>query len=997
MGDGDKPTLNAESPLASNGQRLDAGMQLDFQGQKSDSAHPTALNGQPLDSVHPLPLNGQSLDLARPLSLNGQSMDSTAQFRAEAYTPQSEHRSYLETGVNAVTSHLISDTKLREEVNHYASGFFTTASLFTGGKIGIVGTALTYGLAQARPDSTFSEQAQDFTLGALKGEAIKGAYSLVGGKMNFAPTKGIMMGLTSRGADAVFQRDLFTDPSKAGERLKSEVINPQTWLYDAAVWTVGEGLFSGINKMSKGTLAQNRFASGMVMGGSFGMINGGASEIQRQQSAGESFDLGKVVERGLIQGGVDSIAARAGMGISSGSHGADRSNSVSDTTPRAPGNGSSTAANDANGRPAADKAVNVSVSDGNGRSSLESRIDPTLPSKGVNISVSDGPAPAAAGDKSVAKAVNVESATRNAQNGTEGTVTVSGQGPTSIGEKLIDQPLSLQEKLRRINQAMGEAHIPESAKIDASHLGRPMAERFQPTPAPTVIDVTGEKLSLAEQQHPISFWRKLLYAAPFAIHSGKTTISLMAPLMIGDAAHPDDPVHAEAWKEFDKQLVEAKKLNVDAISTDVWWGVIEQTEGKFNWQYYDKLSDRITKAGLKWVPILSLHQCGGNVGDDVTVPVPEWIWPKLAAKSPSGDLNAARYVSEQGNASREFVSAWATPLVLDNYANVMKEFQSHFASKAGDISEINISLGPAGELRYPSYNGHDKGSGYPTRGALQAYSEMAKESFRDFAIKRYGGLDGVSKAWGIEHVARNTINPPDNPTDFFNRNDHHNIQYGKDFFDWYQDSLLNHGKTVLGTALNVFGAQDAAFAGIDIGAKIPGVHWRLGDRNGDQVTMGDRLAELTAGLIRTSRGDWNTEADGHGYRPILSMFKDLQPLRANMGTRVVPSFTALELPDGQDGPSARSLPHTLSMWVGQEAARQGLFLHGENALAGTLGSGYCWDLMKGQLSLPGDSGYYHGLTLLRMGDVLQNPTARAKLSEIINAINSIKPANENAA
>lgn len=942
MGDGTKPQSDAQTPVP----------------ERAGAVHDGRLS-----------LFGQTLD--SPVA-PGRSSASQSQLGAEAFTPPgSEHKSYLETGVNAVTSTFIGDKKLRDEVNHYASGFFTTASLFAGGKAGIVGTALTYGLAQARPDSTALEQVQDFALGAIKGETIKGAYSLVGGKMSFAPTKGILMGMTSRGADAVFQRDLFSDPSKAGHRLASEVVNPQAWLYDGLVWTVGEGAFAGANKLTNGALAQNRFASGMVMGASFGMTNGGASEIMRQKAAGENYDFGKVVERGLIQGGVDALAARTGMGLTSVSHGTDGRTQLKDTTPLA-------ASVDAGGKSAADVPANRGP-------------------QGITLTVAEAVPRSAQGDKSVTQPSNVESATRNSQSGTEGTVTISGHGPETIGEKFAPKPLSLQEKLARINEALGQAHIPDSAQSDASHLGRPMAERFQPTPAPTRIEVTGEKIALAEQQHPISYWRNKLYSGPFAIHSGDTTITLMAPLMIGEAARPNDPVHAGEWQEFDRQLGEAKKLGVDGISTDVWWGVVEGQKGKFNWEYYDKLSDHITKAGLKWVPILSLHQCGGNVGDNVTVPVPEWVWPELAAKVPSGDLNAARYVSEQGHSSKEYISAWATPLALDYYGNVMREFQSHFAAKAGDISEINVSLGPAGELRYPSYNGHDNGSGYPTRGALQAYSELARESFRDFAITKYGGLDGVSKAWGIEHVDRATINPPDNPTDFFNRNDHLNLQYGKDFFDWYQDSLLTHGKTVLGTALNVFGAQDAPFSGIDVGAKIPGVHWRLGERNGEQITMGDRLAELTAGLIRTSRGDWHTEADGHGYRPILTMFKDLQPLRANMGTRVVPSFTALELPDGQDGPSARSLPHTLSMWVGQEAARQGLFLHGENALAGTLGSEYCWDLMKGQLALPGDSGYYHGLTLLRMGDVLQNATARAKLSEIINAINSIKPKSENAA
>jgi hypothetical protein len=325
----------------------------------------------------------------------------------------------------------------------------------------------------------------------------------------------------------------------------------------------------------------------------------------------------------------------------------------------------------------------------------------------------------------------------------------------------------------------------------------------------------------------------------------------------------------------------------------------------------------------------------------------------------------------------------------------MKEFQSHFASRAKDIGEVNISLGPAGELRYPSYNSHDQNTGYPTRGALQAYSPLAIESFRKYVEAKYGGQEGVGKAWNIENLDESHIQPPSDPSGFFARGDHFNTSYGRDFFDWYNQSLVDHGQRMLSTAVSVFGQRDSAFYGIDLGAKVPGVHWRIGDRQGDNVILGDRLAELTAGLIRTSRGDWDRDVDGRGYRPIFSMFRAMQPLTPGLGSRIVPGFTCLEMADGDGGPSVRALPHTLATWAGQEAERQGLWLKGENALNGNLYNGSSWDAMRSFLTLPNQHGYYHGLTFLRMTDVVNNDTARDRVSSINSARNAFEAMRNN--
>lgn len=438
----------------------------------------------------------------------------------------------------------------------------------------------------------------------------------------------------------------------------------------------------------------------------------------------------------------------------------------------------------------------------------------------------------------------------------------------------------------------------------------------------------------------------------------KNTIAVMAPLLVADpAAGLSQDERRRAWNQFDEQLATAKRLGAQAVSVDVWWGLVEKAERQYDWSYYDTISDHIINAGLKWVPIMSLHQCGGNIGDTVNVPLPSWIWTKLGSQLVSRDVNAVKYVSEQGNSSSEYVSCWATDLVLNDYTAFFSAFQAHFASKAGHIAEINISLGPAGELRFPSYNSHDKNTDYPTRGALQCYSELARRSFVDFVMAKYGTRDGVRQAWGEFE----NIEPPVDAEAFFAHKVHVNTRYGLDLFDWYTSSLYEHGRKVMTAALSTFSGNNAPFAGIDLGAKVPGVHWRMGHWEGEQLVFSDRLAELNAGLIRTS--EWNSD-ESHGYRRIVRLFRDFQFIKP--GTRVVLHFTCLEMADGE----SESLAYQLVRWVGAEANRQGVVIKGENALNYTLFNSESWTRLRSALSL------YAGLTILRINDVVDNDVAR---------------------
>ena len=443
--------------------------------------------------------------------------------------------------------------------------------------------------------------------------------------------------------------------------------------------------------------------------------------------------------------------------------------------------------------------------------------------------------------------------------------------------------------------------------------------------------------------------------AATATNSPDFTANVMAPLEVSD------------WNQFTSQLDTVESYGVDAVTVDVWWGKVEAAgDNQFDWSYYDRIFQTITNEGLDIVPILSFHQCGGNVGDTCNIPLPSWLWSKYTGASLNGitlDGNGLKHRSEQGNFSSETVQGWATPLVQNEYQAFTQAFVARYGSTyANRMQEINVSLGPAGELRYPSYNSHDTGSGYPTRGALQAYSALAVKSLQQWAVAKYGSLAGVNAAWGTSLTSQTQIQPPSNAGFFFSSGDYRSTQYGKDFVDWYNKSLVDHGERMLDTVL---GALGSSFPGAEIGYKIPGVHWSM-------TGPTPRAAEVAAGLVQTSV-DMTAASTGRGYANIVGLANRV----ADSGRGVILHFTCLEFNDENYSPQY-SQAKTLVGWVGAEAGRQGVTIKGENALAGGITTDNGWDNVNQAF----DSFPYLGMTVLRVGEVASG-TGQSRYAQFI--------------
>lgn len=354
-------------------------------------------------------------------------------------------------------------------------------------------------------------------------------------------------------------------------------------------------------------------------------------------------------------------------------------------------------------------------------------------------------------------------------------------------------------------------------------------------------------------------------------------------------------------KAMKASLQALKSAGVEGIMVDVWWGLVERdSPGSYNFGGYSDLMEMARKIGLKVQAVMSFHQCGGNVGDSCTIPLPKWVVEEID-KDP--DL---AYTDQWGRRNYEYLSLGCDTLpVLKGrspvqcYADFMRAFRDTFDHLLGDtIVEIQVGMGPAGELRYPSYPEKDGVWRFPGIGAFQCYDKYM-----------LGHLKAAAEAagkpeWGSTGPtdAGNYNNWPED-TDFFKKEGGGwSVPYGDFFLTWYSQMLLDHGERILSSAKAIFEEK-----GVKLSVKIAGIHWHYGTRS--------HAPELTAGYYNTRNRD--------GYLPIARML-------ARYGA--IFNFTCIEMRDHEQPQDALCAPEKLVRQVGLATREAQVDLAGENAL-----------------------------------------------------------------
>ncbi|KAA8524567.1 hypothetical protein F0562_010990 [Nyssa sinensis] len=214
---------------------------------------------------------------------------------------------------------------------------------------------------------------------------------------------------------------------------------------------------------------------------------------------------------------------------------------------------------------------------------------------------------------------------------------------------------------------------------------------------------------------------------------------------------------------------------------------------------------------------------------------------------------------------------------------------------AGLITDIEVGLGPAGEMRYPSYP-ESQGYVFPGIGEFQCYDKYLKAAFK-VAATRAGHPE-----WHLPNDAGEYNNTPDQ-TDFFKSKGTYLTEKGKFFLTWYSNKLIIHADQILEEA-------NRAFLGckVKLAAKISGIHWWYTDDS--------HAAELTAGYYNLG--------DRDGYRPIARMLDRHYAILC---------FTCLEMRNSEKRSDAKCAPEELVKQVLSDGWKEKVEVAGENALS----------------------------------------------------------------
>ncbi|EYU17858.1 hypothetical protein ABFS82_05G077200 [Erythranthe guttata] len=398
-------------------------------------------------------------------------------------------------------------------------------------------------------------------------------------------------------------------------------------------------------------------------------------------------------------------------------------------------------------------------------------------------------------------------------------------------------------------------------------------------------------------------------------------------------------------------LMALKSGGVEGVMVDAWWGLVEKDGPmKYNWEGYAELIKMVEKLGLKIQVVMSFHQCGGNVGDSCSIPLPPWVLEEIS-KNP--DLV---YTDKSGRRNPEYISLGCDSLPvlrgrtpIQVYSDFMTSFRERFKAYLGEVVvEIQVGMGPCGELRYPSYPESNGTWRFPGIGEFQCYDKYMRASLA--AAAEAIGKDDWGR--GGPHDAGQYNQFPDD-TGFFRKDGTWNSEYGHFFLEWYSGNLINHGEKILAAAERVFEGTGAKLSG-----KVAGIHWHYKTRS--------HAAELTAGYYNTRHRD--------GYLPIARMLSK---------HRVVLNFTCMEMKDGEQPNEANCSPEGLVRQVKMATKTARIDLAGENALERYDGGAYSQVLETSR----SDSG--NGLsafTYLRLNKRLFEPENWRNLVEFVRSM-----------
>nr|CAB3495941.1 unnamed protein product [Digitaria exilis] len=277
-------------------------------------------------------------------------------------------------------------------------------------------------------------------------------------------------------------------------------------------------------------------------------------------------------------------------------------------------------------------------------------------------------------------------------------------------------------------------------------------------------------------------------------------VGLPADVVVSDGRGVGRP------KAVSAALRALKLLGVDGVELPVSWAAVQPGSGDwFEWAGYRAVAAMVRDAGL------DLRVSLRTDGDAL----PEWV-----ADAAFADPDVL-FTDRSGHRREGCLSFGVDELPvlvgkspLHAYEAFFRSFADEFKDLLGStITDVTVSLGPNGELRYPSYPPGSNGGGYSGVGEFQCYDKYTLAR-----LKRHAETSG-QPMWGLSgpHDGPRYDESPENSAFFSEHGGSWKTAYGKFFLSWYAGELLAHGDRVLAAASRALGGG----SGVELSARVP--------------------------------------------------------------------------------------------------------------------------------------------------------------------------------
>ncbi len=184
-------------------------------------------------------------------------------------------------------------------------------------------------------------------------------------------------------------------------------------------------------------------------------------------------------------------------------------------------------------------------------------------------------------------------------------------------------------------------------------------------------------------------------------------------LYVGANYHPHDDKNPEKIKK-DIELMKAAGFTSVRMG-HLAWDSYEPSEGKFDFEWFDKVMDEMNKAGIKVILDIAIR------------PAPIWLhhkFPSIDIVDASGDVRYPnhRYMEDIGDPNYQKYALLFTDAISKRYANHPALLAYGIDNESGD--------GPI------------------------SYSETARLRFIEWLKKKYSNLENLNKSWATQRWSR---------------------------------------------------------------------------------------------------------------------------------------------------------------------------------------------------------------------------------------------------